>query len=119
MSQESSCTDRQQMDDKEWQRLKTEYAHHKKAFFQNLQFSPDSPTTKYSAESKSKLVMVEIYFSTPTYDEISRDVKNTLETQLAVIGGTMGLLTGFSILSGVEVVYFLIKYILSFRKVEI
>ena len=37
----------------------------------------------------------------------------TIEAQLGLIGGTMGLLTGFSILSGVEIVYFLIKLIVS------
>ena len=37
----------------------------------------------------------------------------TLEAQLGLIGGTMGLLTGFSILSGVEIMYFLIKLIFS------
>ena len=39
--------------------------------------------------------------------------KVTLEAQLGLIGGTMGLLTGFSILSGVEIVYFLIRLIVS------
>ena len=38
-------------------------------------------------------------------------VKVTLEAQLGLIGGTMGLLTGFSILSGVEIIYFMIKII--------
>ena len=55
------------------------------------------------------LMLVQIFFDTATYDEIERDVKVTLEAQLGVIGGTMGLLTGFSILSGVEIVYFIIK----------
>ena len=32
-----------------------------------------------------------------------------------MIGGTMGLLTGFSILSGIEVVYHVVKFLLSFR----
>ena len=32
--------------------------------------------------------------------------------QLSAIGGTMGLLTGFSIISGVEILYFLGKIIL-------
>ena len=54
-------------------------------------------------------MLVQIYFDTATYDEIQRDVKVTLEAQLGVIGGTMGLLTGFSILSGVEIIYFIIK----------
>ena len=35
--------------------------------------------------------------------------KVTTEAQLGLIGGTMGLLTGFSILSGVEIVYFLLR----------
>ena len=32
-----------------------------------------------------------------------------MEAQLALIGGTMGLLTGFSILSGVETIYYLLR----------
>ena len=32
-----------------------------------------------------------------------------MEAQLSLIGGTMGLLTGFSIISGVEIIYFLGK----------
>ena len=34
-----------------------------------------------------------------------------MEAQLGLIGGTMGLLTGFSILSGVEIVYFLVRFL--------
>ena len=58
------------------------------------------------------LQLVQIYFDTATFDEISRkvftpsifinnptafvfrDVKNTVETQISVIGGTMGLFSG-------------------------
>ena len=32
---------------------------------------------------------------------------------MGVVGGTMGLFTGFSILSGVEIVYYALKFILS------
>ena len=60
-------------------------------------------------------VLVQIYFTTATFDQIDRDVLLTVEAQLGLIGGTMGLLTGFSILSGVEIVYFTIKFILSLR----
>ena len=59
------------------------------------------------------LKLIQIYFDTATYDEIERDVKVTLEAQLGLIGGTMGLLTGFSILSGVEIIYFVVKFFLS------
>ena len=55
--------------------------------------------------------MVEIYFDTATFDDIERDKKIKTEAQLSLIGGTMGLLTGFSIISGVEIVFFLFKLI--------
>ena len=32
-----------------------------------------------------------------------------MEAALGLVGGTMGLLTGFSILSGVEVIYYLLR----------
>ena len=38
-----------------------------------------------------------------------------MEGALSLVGGTMGLLTGFSILSGVEIVYFIIRLFLSLR----
>ena len=53
--------------------------------------------------------MVEIYFDTATFDDIERDKKIKTEAQLSLIGGTMGLLTGFSIISGVEIVLFLLR----------
>ena len=36
--------------------------------------------------------------------------------QLSAIGGTMGLLTGFSLISGVEILYFLVKIVLRILK---
>ena len=57
--------------------------------------------------------MVHIYFDTATFDLIEKDTKNTLETQISVIGGTMGLFTGFSILSAAEIIYFSVKYFVS------
>ena len=38
-----------------------------------------------------------------------KDEKANLETKLSTIGGTMGLLTGFSIISGVEIIYFVFR----------
>ena len=66
----------------------------------------------------STLQLVEIYFDTATFDDIERDKKIKTEAQLSLIGGTMGLLTGFSIISGVEIVYILLRLIsviISFR----
>ena len=36
-------------------------------------------------------------------------VQVKLEAQISLIGGTMGLFTGFSIISGVEICYFVTK----------
>ena len=59
----------------------------------------------------STLELVHIFFDTASYDEIERDTKIKFEGQLSLIGGTMGLLTGFSIISGVEIFYFLAKFV--------
>ena len=39
----------------------------------------------------------------------------TTEAQLGLIGGTMGLLTGFSLLSGIEILYYVVRFFLSLR----
>ena len=67
-------------------------------------------------EWKHKMRFVRIYFDTPTFDRITKDRAAKFVDMLSAIGGTMGLLTGFSIISGVELLYFLIKGLLSFFK---
>ena len=69
-------------------------------------------------EMKSKLHVVQIYFDTATFDDIERDKKIKLEGQLSLIGGTMGLLTGFSIISGVEIIFYLIRSIIKMKIVK-
>ena len=69
-------------------------------------------------EWKHKMRFVRIYFDTPTFDRITKDRAAKFVDMLSAIGGTMGLLTGFSIISGVEILYFLIKGLLSFFKVR-
>ena len=59
--------------------------------------------------SKPLVSLVEIFFDTATFDNIERDKKIKTEAQLSLIGGTMGLLSGFSIISGVEIVFFLFR----------
>ena len=53
-----------------------------------------------------------IYFYATTFDRITKDRAAKFVDMLSAIGGTMGLLTGFSIISGVEIVYFGMKIIL-------
>ena len=55
--------------------------------------------------------LVRIYFDTPTYNLITKDRAAKFVDMLSAIGGTMGLLTGFSIISAVEIGYFAAKII--------
>ena len=59
--------------------------------------------------------MVQIFFASATYDEVKHDVKVTPEAALGLVGGTMGLFTGFSVLSGIEIIFFAAKFVLSLR----
>ena len=82
-----------------------------------------------AAKKSLELQLVHIYFDTSTFDQVEKDVKVakkqniphhiinvsfkvTLVAQLGLIGGTMGLFTGFSILSGIEILYFAAKFFL-------
>ena len=58
------------------------------------------------------LKFVRIYFDVTTFDKITKDRAAKFVDMLSAIGGTMGLLTGFSIISGAEIVYFAVKIIL-------
>ena len=52
-----------------------------------------------------------IYFDTPTLDIITKDRSAKFTDILSAIGGTMGLLTGFSLISGIEILFFTGKII--------
>ena len=69
---------------------------------------------KGEEQPRSTLKLVQIYFDTATFDEIERDKKVKFTAALGLVGRTMGLLTGFSIISGIEVVFFLFKLISPF-----
>ena len=57
------------------------------------------------------LQVVLVGIGSATYDQIEYDLAFTMEGALGLVGGTMGLFSGFSVLSGVEIVYYLAKYI--------
>ena len=65
---------------------------------------------------KNKLRYVRIFFETPTFDRITKDRAAKFVDMLSAIGGTMGLLTGFSIISAVEIVYFALKIVIHMLK---
>ena len=53
----------------------------------------------------SKLKFVKIQFHTALYDRVTKDRAAKFVDMLSAIGGTMGLLTGFSIISAIEIIY--------------
>ena len=74
--------------------------------FSALEYELERPNLKY----------VKIQFNTPIFDKVTKDRAAKFVDQLSAIGGTMGLLTGFSIISGVEILYFAIKISISYFK---
>ena len=63
-----------------------------------------------------KFKFVRIFFYLTNLNRITKDRAAKFVDMLSAIGGTMGLLTGFSIISGVEIIYFGIKIILKILK---
>ena len=59
-------------------------------------------------------MFVKIFFQAPTFDKITKDRADKPADQLSAIGGTLGLLTGFSLISAVEILYFSFKIVLKF-----
>ena len=64
----------------------------------------------------TQLHWIRIYFATPTFDLIIKDEKANLETKISIIGGTMGLFAGFSIISGIELLFFVLKFLMAMVK---
>ena len=59
---------------------------------------------------------MKIKFDTSTFDRVTKDQAAKWQDRLSAIGGTMGLLTGFSIISGVEIAYFAVKICINYFK---
>ena len=66
----------------------------------------------------TELHWVHIHFNTPTFDKITRDEKANFVAKMSALGGTMGLLTGFSIISLVEIIFFGTKIFLDCLKTK-
>ena len=61
---------------------------------------------------RKKLKFIKIEFDTSTFDKITKDRAAKFVDMLSTIGGTMGLLTGFSLISGVEILYFAFRILI-------
>ena len=122
------------LDSEVFSQLRKDYQAFKNKFVKNIKFNATSstlgnyhiidelvfkiimPILKLPVSSnEEEIYFIEIYFDTSTYDVVEQDKKMTLEAQLGLIGGTMGLLTGFSILSGVEILYYAVRFFVSLR----
>ena len=116
---------RESKNDEMFNTIQKSYKRYKNSFAQNIEFYQDSirdvelSTLDHFIYDNAfvkdypDLIFVDIFFDTATYDRIDRDIKITTEAALGLVGGTMGLLTGFSILSGVEILYFGINFLVS------
>ena len=62
---------------------------------------------------QNNLQLISIRFETLAYDEVTMDTAAKFVDRLSAIGGTFGLLTGFSLISGVEILFFLVKFLLN------
>ena len=67
-------------------------------------------------EKNVTLKYLRIFFDAEPFDKITKDSSAKFTDMLAAIGGTMGLLTGFSIISAIEILYFGFKIVLNLVK---
>ena len=105
--------------------LKKIFARHESEYGKLTDWFPFPKNLKdyFQPEKKTKnpLRLVRIYFDTPTIERITKDRAAKFVDMLSAIGGTMGLLTGFSIISGVEILYYIFtisKSVFQNRKVN-
>ena len=61
--------------------------------------------------------MIKLQFVAPTFDRVTKEKAATFVNMLSAIGGTLGLLTGFTIITAVEIVYFATKIIIGYINV--
>ena len=75
-------------------------------------------TISLGFDKKEEMKYVKIFFvKSHTFARITKDKAEKFVDQLSAIGGTLGLLTGFSIISGIEILYFATKLVFKmFRK---
>ena len=83
----------------------------KRKYFNTLSLSLFS--LEYELQ-RPNLKFVKIQFNAPFFDKVTKDRAAKFVDELSAIGGTMGLLTGFSIISGLEILYFALKIFLGY-----
>ena len=64
-------------------------------------------------QKSTELHLIRVYFGGQTFDVIQKDEKLHLVDKISSIGGNLGLFTGFSLLSLVEIFYFIPQIVFS------
>ena len=62
-------------------------------------------------DAELNLKYVRIYFGAETFNQVKKDRAVKFVDEISAIGGTMGLFTGFSIMSAVEIVFYGVQII--------
>ena len=75
------------------------------------QYNDILPSFVLDFQLLNNLSFVRIFFDSPTFDRVTMDDAAKFTNILATVGGTMGLLTGFSIISLIEIIYFALKIV--------
>ena len=71
-------------------------------------FNASSYTNQYTNDS-SNILTLQLYFAYLEYTQISQIIKTTVPDLVSIIGGTLGLFLGLSLLSFVEILDFLLE----------
>ena len=56
------------------------------------------------------IAILNFFFDTPIITEITLELRTNIFDMISAIGGTLGLFTGISVITLVEVVYWLFKF---------
>ena len=86
-----------------WSTIEDEYVHYKGKTLVNF------PEELKGYEWKDSHKVIGIYIDTPAFDVVTKDVSVTWSDILSGVGGAFGLFTGFSIISGVEILFYLVN----------
>ena len=109
------------------QKIQNEYEHYKRGFSRDFPI-PTEISCKFILSQSftllkylkyldyryhTKLRWVRIFFDTASFDKITKDDKAPFDVRLSSVGGTLGLLTGFSLISAMEILFFSSKLIIA------
>lgn len=86
------------------------YLFHNKTGHELLSLVQFQNSTEEVIRSRiGKIAAMKVYFAGADFQKVVRDVRATNMDKLSLIGGTLGLFTGFSVISLIELVFWVYK----------